>query len=251
MKAYEGFASVYDGFMDEVTYPQWVQFIQNLWERLDQKPESVIDLGCGTGNITIPLAEAGYAVVGVDISEEMLAEAQRKAFSQGISIPFFCQDMITLELGYQADCILSLCDSLNYLTEDGALFQTFLSIRKHLTEKGLFLFDMNTAYKFKEVLGNKTYAATTEDAAYFWENTFVEDTSINEYYVNFFKRRKHEEVYERVEEYHYERAYSMEEIKAQLEESGFHLLHVYDGYCFEEAKEDSQRYFFVAQAKED
>lgn len=251
MEAYEGFASVYDAFMEEVDYPVWVQFVQTVWERLGKKPESVIELGCGTGNVTIPLASAGYGVVGVDISEEMLAEAQRKAFSQGMTIPFFCQDMVELELEFRADCVLSLCDSLNYLTEDGELLSAFESIRKHLNKKGLFMFDMNTAYKFKEILGNKTYAATTEDAAYFWENTFDEEEQINEYYVNFFKRKKNDDVYERVEEYHYERAYSMEEVKDQLAQSGFQLLHVYDGYRFEEAKEDSQRYFFVAQAKED
>ena len=251
MEAYEGFAALYDEFMDEIEYPAWVQYIQDSWERLGEKPESVIDLGCGTGNITIPLAKTGCSVIGVDISEEMLAEAQRKAYSEGISIPFFCQDMVELELPYQVECVLSLCDSLNYLTEEGELSAAFSSIRRHLKPKGLFLFDMNTEYKFKKILGSKTYAAMTEDAAYFWENSFDEEEKINEYYVSFFKRQKNKETYERVEEYHYEKAYSIEDVKKLLEENGFVLLNVYDGYCFERAKEDSQRYFFVAQLKED
>ncbi|NCC16069.1 MAG: class I SAM-dependent methyltransferase [Clostridia bacterium] len=251
MGAYEGFASVYDMFMDEIDYPVWVKYIQDSWEKLGKIPESVIDLGCGTGNITIPLAKAGFSVVGVDISEEMLAEAQRKAFAEGLSIPFFCQDMMEMELSYQVDCVLSLCDSLNYLTEEGELFAAFSAVKKHLKPNGIFLFDMNTEYKFKELLGDKTYAAMTEDAAYFWENSFDEEERINEYYVSFFIRQKDKETYERVEEYHYERAYSLEEVKSCLEENGFLLLNVYDGYCFERAKEDSQRYFFAAQLKEE
>ncbi|WP_304508299.1 class I SAM-dependent DNA methyltransferase [Anaerotignum sp.] len=251
MEAYECFASVYDKFMDEIDYNEWVQYIQDLWKRLDKIPESVIDLGCGTGNVTIPLTKAGFSVFGVDISEEMLAEAQRKAFSEGLSIPFFCQDMVEMSLPYQVDCILSLCDSLNYLTEEGELSAAFSAVKRHLNPNGLFLFDMNTEYKFKEALGEKTYAAMTEDAAYFWENSFDEEERINEYYVSFFIRQKNKETYERVEEYHYERAYSLEEVKKCLKENDFELLNVYDGYSFERTKEDSQRYFFVAQLKEE
>lgn len=251
MEAYACFASVYDIFMDEIDYPAWVQYVQDSWKRLGIIPESVIDLGCGTGNITIPLAKAGIYVYGVDISEEMLAEAERKAFSQGLSIPFFCQDMVEMSLPYRVDCVLSLCDSLNYLTEEGELSAAFSAVKRHLNPRGLFLFDMNTEYKFKAVLGEKTYAAMAEDAAYFWENSFDEEAQINEYYVSFFLREKNKETYERVEEYHYERAYSLEEVKKCLEENGFELLTVYDGYSFERAKEDSQRYFFVAQLKEE
>lgn len=138
MEAYEGFAALYDVFMDEIDYPAWVQYIQDSWRRLGKKPESVIDLGCGTGNITIPLAKMGCSVIGVDISEEMLAEAQRKAYSEEVSIPFFCQDMVELELPYQVECVLSLCDSLNYLTEEGELSAAFTAIRKHLKPQGSF-----------------------------------------------------------------------------------------------------------------
>lgn len=251
MEAYEGFASLYDVFMEEIDYPAWVQYIIDSWKKLGTNPESVIDLGCGTGNITIPLAKTGCSVIGVDISQEMLAEAQRKAISEGVSIPFFCQDMVELELPYQVDCVLSLCDCLNYLTEEGELSATFSAIRKHLNPQGLFLFDMNSEYKFKEILGDKTYAAMTEDSAYFWENSFDEEERINEYYVSFFKKQKDKETYERVEEYHYERAFSVEEIECCLAENGFTLLNVFDGYSFERAKADSQRYFFVAQLKEE
>lgn len=251
MEAYKGFASVYDSFMDEIDYPAWVQYLQESWAMLGKVPKTVIDMGCGTGNITIPLAKAGYRVFGVDISEEMLAEAQRKAFLEGLSLPFYCQDMVEMELALQADCVLSLCDSLNYLTEEGELSAAFCAVRKHLNPKGLFFFDMNTEYKFKNVLGDKTYAAMTEDAAYFWENSFDEVEGINEYYVSFFLREKNKNTYERTEEYHYERAYGLEEVEKCLEDNGFELLNVYDGYCFERAKADSQRYFFVAQLKEE
>lgn len=250
MEAYMGFAAVYDNFMEEVDYPQWIQHLEDTLKRLRKQPKTIVDLGCGTGNVTIPLARKGYEVLGVDLSCDMLAEAQHKAAKENLSIPFFCQDMVELALPRKVDAIISLCDSLNYLIEDGELRVAFEHVAASLVEGGLFLFDMNTAYKFQEVLGNKTYAATTEEAAYFWENSYDPEDGINEYYVNFFFRQAGKETYERVEEYHYERAYTLDEVKAYLEECNMELLGVYDGYGNLPPTDQTQRYFFVAKLKE-
>lgn len=249
MGKYQSFAGVYDCFMDEVDYQQWIQHMQEIWTQLGKKPEAIIDLGCGTGSATIALAKAGHSVAGVDLSEDMLAEAQRKAYAENLNISFFCQDMTELDLPYTADCIISLCDSLNYLTEDGELSAAFAAVKAHLHSGGLFLFDLNTEYKFMEVLGNKTYAATTEDSAYFWENSYDADEKINEYYVCLFLRQTGRDTYERSEEYHYERAYALDEVKRCLAENSFDVLAVYDGYSFDAAHAQSQRYLFVAQVR--
>ena len=248
MSAYEAFASVYDVFMEQVEYDRWLQHIHTLWDKYGLKPETVIDLGCGTGSIALPLAKEGYDVIGVDLSYEMLTEADHKAMEEGVSIRFACQDMTELELGEEADCILSLCDSMNYLTEDGQLEDAFRSIAGHMKRESLFLFDMNTEYKFKEVLGQNVFGSAEEHAAYIWENDYDEEEKINEYYVSFFIE-KEDGLYERIEEFHYERAYSMEEIERGLQAAGMELVEVMDDYSFDAPHAESERLLFAARLK--
>ena len=248
MDAYEAFASVYDIFMDNVEYGEWIGHIKKVWEKYSLSPARIIDLGCGTGNILLPLAKEGFSMVGADLSPEMLAEAEHKLRAEGLSCPLVCQDMTELSLGMEADCILSLCDSLNYLTEDGELSQAFSCIAEHLTADGLFLFDMNTEYKFREVYGQNVFAWTEDDAAYIWENDYDADDRINEYDVSFFLKQENG-LYERTEECHYERAYSIEEITAALEENGMELLEVSDGYRFAEPREETERLLFAAKRR--
>ncbi|MDO4531347.1 MAG: class I SAM-dependent methyltransferase [Bacillota bacterium] len=248
MSSYEAFASVYDIFMEQVAYDQWLSHIHALWKKYGLEPKTVFDLGCGTGSIALPLAKAGYDVVGVDLSPEMLTEADHKAMEEGLSLRFACQDMTELSLGETADCILSLCDSMNYLTEEGQLAEAFQSIAAHMTAESLFVFDLNTEYKFKEVLGQNVFGSAEEHAAYIWENDYDEEEKINEYYVSFFLENE-DGLYERVEEFHYERAYSMEEVAEALEAAGMTLLEVTDGYSFDKPHEKSERLLFTARLK--
>ena len=248
MSAYEAFASVYDIFMEQVEYDQWLNHIHAIWEKFGLQPKTVIDLGCGTGSIALPLAKEGYDVIGVDLSPEMLTEADHKAMEEGVSVRFACQDMTELELGEEADCILSLCDNMNYLTEDGQLEDAFKSIAQHMKQESLFLFDLNTEYKFKEVLGQNVFGSAEEHAAYIWENDYDEEEKINEYYVSFFIENE-DGLYERIEEFHYERAYSMEEIEEGLQAAGMELVEVYDGYSFDAPRAESERLLFAARLK--
>ena len=248
MSAYEAFASVYDIFMEQVEYDQWLNHIHAIWEKFGLQPKTVIDLGCGTGSIALPLAKEGYDVIGVDLSPEMLTEADHKAMEEGVSVRFACQDMTELELGEEADCILSLCDSMNYLTEDGQLEDAFKSIAQHMKQESLFLFDLNTEYKFKDVLGQNVFGSAEEHAAYIWENDYDEEEKINEYYVSFFIENE-DGLYERIEEFHYERAYSMEEIEEGLQAAGMELVEVMDGYSFDAPHEESERLLFAARLK--
>ena len=248
MSAYAAFASVYDIFMEQVEYDQWMNHIHAIWEKFGLQPKTVIDLGCGTGSIALPLAKEGYDVIGVDLSPEMLTEADHKAMEEGVSVRFACQDMTELELGEEADCILSLCDSMNYLTEDGQLEDAFKSIAQHMKQESLFLFDLNTEYKFKDVLGQNVFGSAEEHAAYIWENDYDEEEKINEYYVSFFIENE-DGLYERIEEFHFERAYSMEEIEEGLQAAGMELVEVYDGYSFDAPRAESERLLFAARLK--
>ena len=236
MSAYETFASVYDLFMEQVEYDEWLDHIHAVWEKYGIAPKTILDLGCGTGSILLPLAQEGFDVIGVDDPEwvhvktdaEMLTEADHKAMEAGVSVRLACQDMTELDLGEQADCILSLCDCMNYLTEEGQLAAAFRRIAAHMKPESILLFDMNTEYKFREVLGQKVFGAAEEAAAYIWENDYDEEEKINEYYVSFFIAQENG-LYERVEEYHYERAYATEEIERALQAAGLALLEVTDG----------------------
>ena len=132
MSAYETFASVYDLFMEQVEYDEWLDHIHAVWKKYGIAPKTILDLGCGTGSILLPLAQEGFDVIGVDLSPEMLTEADHKAMEAGVSVRLACQDMTELDLGEQADCILSLCDCMNYLIEDGQLESAFQSIAAHM-----------------------------------------------------------------------------------------------------------------------
>ena len=246
MEAYEGFASVYDEFMEETDYAMWIAYLHKIWEKENCQPKLIADLGCGTGNITQILAKQGYHMIGIDFSEEMLAEAQQKAKAQNLDILYLLQDMREFELYGTVNCIISLYDSLNYILEEAELLLVFRLFNNYLHPKGIFIFDLNTEYKFKYLLAQNSFGETKEDAAYIWENYYDEQQQINEFYMNFFIKQK-DGKYERKEEYHYEKAYDISTIKRLLEQSGLQLSAIYDAYTFEPPKEDSQRIYVVAR----
>ena len=246
MGAYESFASVYDLFMDEINYDEWVSYVEKLWNRFDLKPDIVCELGCGTGNISLRLAEKGYETIGIDISADMLSEAKMKAEQNGTDVLFLLQDMREFELYGTVNSILCLCDSLNYITDDEDMQQVFNLVNNYLHPGGLFVFDLNTEYKFKEIYGENTFSETDEDAVYIWENYYDEEERINEYYLNFFMKNE-TGTYDRTQEEHLERAYSLDEIKRFIEKSGMKFEAAYDAFTFEPVKENSERIYVVAR----
>ncbi len=247
MPIYGKFSQVYDLFMEETPYEEWVAYIEAIWRREGTMPSLVAELACGTGSITIPLAQKGYEMTGIDLSEEMLTQAKQKAYEQEVDILFLNQDMRAFELYGTMDSILCVCDGLNYILEEDELLAIFRLVKNYLNPGGTFIFDMNTLYKFEHILGDNTFTETSEDAAYIWENYFDEETQINEYYVNFFVKQETTEKYERFEECHYERGYTRETIENLLTQAGLTLLHAYDATTFEKAKEESSRIYFVAR----
>ncbi len=247
MEAYESFAAVYDMFMEDTEYDTWIEYIQEIWKKEHLSPKLILELGCGTGNVTGRFAKKGYGMIGIDISEDMLAVAKAKAQQDGLDILYLMQDMREFELYGTVNCVLSLFDSLNYITEEEDLLQVFRLVNNYLHPGGLFIFDLNTEYKFRHVLGQNTFAETKEDAAYIWENFYDEEEGINEFYMNFFIQGKDSKQYQRKEEWHYEKAYSIEVIKKLLKESGMELVSIYHAFSFESPKEDSERIYVVAR----
>ena len=183
-------------------------------------------------------------MIGADLSEEMLNQARQKAEDAGQSILFLEQDMREFELYGTVDAIICTCDSLNYLLEEEEVRQVFRLADNYLNPGGLFLFDVNTEYKFREIMGDRVQAETYEDAAYIWQNYYYEEERVNEYQVTFFQKQG--DLYRREEEVHYERAYAPEQLRKWLEEAGLRVLGVYDGFTQEPARAISERICFVA-----
>lgn len=248
--AYESFAQVYDKFMEDTPYDSWTEYLKEIFIKhgLVHNTNIVADLGCGTGNMTERLAENGFDMIGIDLSEEMLAKASEKARDKNLDILYLNQDMREFELYGTVDAVVSLCDSINYITESEDLLEVFKLVNNYLEPEGLFVFDINTIYKFDKVLGCNSFCETNENSAYTWENYYDTEEQINEFYTNFFIKQD-SGLYERYEEFHYEKGYEIDEIIELIEEAGMEFEAVYDELTFHQPTERSQRIFFVAREK--
>ncbi len=250
MASYESFAQVYDIYMDTVPYEQWCQNILGLFEKYGVATGgTVVDLGCGTGAMSRLLAGAGFSVIGVDLSEEMLGIAANKDGSEGIL--YVCQDMTDLELAAPVPVMVSLCDSMNYLVEDGALEATLARVKQFLEPGGIFIFDMNTAYKYEHILADNTFTETREEGSFIWENEFDEESRINTYYLTLYvatdEGNGSDQTFHRFMEEHYQRAFAMEEITTSICESGLELLAVLDADTLGSPSATSERLYYICK----
>lgn len=248
MSCYNNFARVYDTFMENVPYDKWTEYVIEIFKkhRLPDTTGIVCELGCGTGNMTTRLCNKGFDMIGIDISEDMLMEARNKS---GENILYLEQDMTEFELYGTVDAIVSFCDSINYITEENELLQLFKLVNNYLDIKGLFVFDVNTIYKFSSILKDNCYCQTTDDSAYTWENYYDEKSCINEFYTNFFIKEDNSDKYSRYEEYHYEKGYTTNKIIELIEKAGMEFVACYDELSFDPPRAESERIFFVAREK--
>lgn len=248
MGAYEKFAQVYDLFMDNIDYEEWVDYITDHLKKYGIEDGLVLELGCGTGTMTGLLADRGYDMIGVDNSGEMLAEAMEKRMESGQDILYLQQDMQEFELYGTVRAIVSVCDSLNYITEREELLQVFRLVNNYLDPEGLFLFDMNTIHKYRDILGDTTIAENRDEGSFIWDNSYDPENGLNIYELAVFLPRE-DSLYEKAEEVHCQKAYSQEEIEELIREAGMELLEVYDAYTGRPAADDSERLFFIAREK--
>ena len=181
MDAYSSFAEVYDTFMDNVPYEEWAEYLAAILREYGIEDGLVLDLGCGTGSMTEKMAAKGYDMIGVDNSGEMLEIAMEKKEKSGWDILYLMQDMREFELYGTVRGVISACDSVNYITDEKELEQVFRLVNNYLDPKGIFIFDFNTEYKYREVLGNQTIAEDRDDCSFIWENYYYEDQQMNEY----------------------------------------------------------------------
>nr|WP_314758434.1 class I SAM-dependent methyltransferase [uncultured Lachnoanaerobaculum sp.] len=248
MEQYTNFAKVYDLFMDNVPYDKWVEQIKDILYKENIKDGLICDLGCGTGAITERLANLGYDMIGIDNSYDMLDVAMEKKYASGHDILYLCQDMREFELYGTVRAIISRCDSLNYIRELSELKEVFAWVNNYLDPDGLFIFDMNTEYKYQNILGDNTFAEVREQASFIWENTYDIDKRINEYDLNLFIKLEGDN-YKRFEERHVQKAYTFDEILSAIDSSNMVLEKYLDADTYGDVSEKTERILFVAREK--
>ena len=248
MEAYTGFAAVYDIFMDNVPYEEWSSYLHGLLLEHGIEEGIVLDLGCGTGAMTERLAAFGYDMIGVDNSEDMLELAMEKRVQSGQDILYLLQDMREFELYGTVRAVVSICDSMNYLPCEEDFLQTLKLVNNYLDPEGVFIFDLNTPYKYRELIGDATIAENREDASFIWENTWYEKEQVNEYDLTIFARTNGE-YYQKFFETHYQKAYELETVKELIQKSGMEFVAAYDAFTREPVRADSERIYIIAREK--
>lgn len=231
--------------MYDIDYSKWADYIEEIFNANVLKPKLILDLGCGTGEFSIEMARRGYDVIGLDVSSDMLSCARDKAESAGVDILFLNQDMTNFELYGTVDAVVCLMDSMNYITDKRDIKRLFKLVKNYLNPNGLFIFDINSCYKLKKVLGNNVFYEVNDDVSYIWQNSYDAGSGICEFELTFFV--KHGDTYRKYDEVHRERAYGALELKEMACSFGIEVLGIYDELSFSKYTEKSTRIFFVCR----
>ncbi|KIR01714.1 Methyltransferase [Lachnospiraceae bacterium TWA4] len=245
-ESYTSFASVYDVFMDNVPYEEWCEYLVGLLHTYGCEEGLVADLGCGTGKLTSLLSSKGYDMIGIDNSWDMLDIA--KEHNKSDEILYLLQDMREFELYGTVKAVVSICDSMNYILEEEDLIQVFRLVNNYLDPKGIFIFDCNTISKYMEI-GDSVIAENRDEGSFIWENEYNEDDQLNIYDLTLFIKDKKQDVYHKYQETHYQRAYTIEQIKYCLDVAGLEFVAVYDAFTTNPPTKDSERIYFIARER--
>ncbi|WP_138752025.1 class I SAM-dependent DNA methyltransferase [Paenibacillus sinopodophylli] len=251
-RSYGQFATVYDQLMEDMPYADWLGFARASWSRYGM-PASVVDLGCGTGSISIPLARSGFHVYGIDLSSDMLSVARSKwdetpqlvLRPRTGSIRWLQQDMREWELQEPVDAVISFCDCLNYLTEEADIEAAFQATYSGLRSGGTFLFDMHPPKQLIRYAEEQPFVLDERDVAYIWTCDFEEERCEIEHHLTIFSRDR-DSKFQRFEEAHVQRAYDPDWIEAALRRAGFQTVDRYADFELKPADNESERLFFAA-----
>lgn len=225
--------------MYDLDYEKIYKFIKEVLGKKSLEPELILEMACGTGGLTEKLAR-DYKIHAFDLSDDMLSVCENKIRSKNLKL--FKQNMVGFSAPASYDAIFSVGDSLNYVTDEKDFEAAIKSSYDHLKDGGIFIFDLNTEYKFKNI--PPVTVDEVEDVLYLWENIYDEEEKLNTYGVNFFRNIKDND-YKRFYEEHLERAYDLSFVKNLLEETGFKDIEVYDDYEFKEVSDETSRYTFI------
>lgn len=241
----DGFASVYDAFTKNVDYTAEADFVMSVMKNAGLNGTTVLDLACGTGSLLLELLERGCEVIGADISEDMLNEAREKCLPFGDRALLLCQDMCELDLFGTVDCAVCMLDSLNHLDGADSVKKAVERVFLFLEPGGVFIFDVNTVYKHREILGNNSFVYENDEAVLVWQNELCDDGRTVNMYIDVFTELA-DGTYRRESDDITETAYERNEIESLLESVGFSLVKVYGESGDTEIRADEQRLRFTA-----
>lgn len=239
---YSEFAYIYDALMHaDIDYGKWCDYIENLFDLHGSEVDSICELACGTGNMTSILEGRGYKMTASDISSDMLMVAKEKLQRTKL----ICSDMSEIKLKQKYDSFLCMIDGINYVLLPERILNTFKTVKKSLNENGIFIFDISSRYKLKNILGNETFIHPDYDIFYSWQNRYMEKHSLSDMLLNFFVREG--DGYCRFEERHLQRGWSEKQLRKLLEKAGFTEITTYSELTFSAPEKDSERIVFVCK----
>ncbi len=244
---YEFFSQYYDSLTENVDYKKRAAYFDRLIKKHGESGGNVLlDLACGTGSMSEEMARLGYDVIGADYSCGMLSRAMEKKMESGLPVQYICQDMRELELYGTVDAVICTLDSLNHLDSFEDVEKTFGAVYENLEEGGVFVFDMNTPYKHREILGSRIYIYDTEKVYCVWENSYEEENHTVNIRLDFFELTE-EDTYIRSGEEITEHAYEPEQVEEALRRAGFFVIGCFHEDTEEPLRPDSQRMIFIAR----
>ncbi len=243
--SYSSFASVYDELTVNVDYKRRAEYIAEILRKQGIEDGLLLDLACGTGSLSVEFSKMGYEVIATDASPDMLMEARDKAYDEGCNIMFLCQRMEETDLYGTVRVIVCALDSINHLSDVETLNKTFSVLKNFIDDGGIMVFDVNTLYKHREVLGNNTFIYDEENVFCAWQNRLLKDNKTVNINLDFF--RKNGNVYERYNENFNEIAFTDEEIVNAVEGGGFKVIARYDDLTGEEPTDKSERIYYVVR----
>lgn len=245
--SYGKFAYLYDQLMKDVPYDKWAELVLEKAKKYEVSGKKLLDLACGTAELSVKLSEIGFQVTGVDISEEMLTVAKAKANENGLAIEFYLQNMAELDGLGKFDIIGIFCDSINYLQEEKEVVATFQRVYEHLSNNGLFIFDVHSLHKIREIFMDQTFAVNDDEISYIWHCFEGEYPFSVEHDLSFFVLDNETGMYARYDELHYQRTYPIEVYENWLQETGFELLEVSADFENDPPQDQSERIFFICR----
>ncbi len=245
--SYGSFAQVYDRLTENVDYKSYAAYIKRLFDRYGKNISSVLDVACGTGTLTVELSKQGYEMIGVDASYDMLMKAQEKKLEESLDILYLCQRAEKIDLYGTVQGAVCTLDSINHITEEETVVDAFRRISLFMEKDGIFIFDLNTEFKHRHVLGDNTFVYDVDDVYCVWQNEFEEENLTTHIFLDIFSEENG--VYERFFEEFEERAYPHEKVLEWLNLSGLELVDFFEEFTENKPKEDTERIVYVARKK--
>ena len=246
--SYTSFAAFYDSLQSDVMYEQRAGYIAELFKKYDRLPTQLLDVACGTGGFSLQFAKMGMAVTAADPSPEMLLVAQKKASATDLDIMLVCQSARDTKLPYAVDGAVCCLDSINHIIDKRELKASFRAVAAAVKDGGLFIFDVNTPFKHRNILSGNTFVIENDDVYCVWQNSDCEKNGIVGICLDFFGKDADGKYIRTTEEFA-ERAYTDEEIRDMLEPAGLEMVAVLGDMSFKAPKACDERVIYVTKKR--